>query len=50
MPAAVDGEVRIRPMMALSLSHDHRIVDGAPAAEFLGILMRMIEAPYRALY
>ena len=50
VPVAVDGEVRIRPMMALSLSHDHRIVDGAPAAEFLGILMRMIEAPSRALY
>lgn len=50
VPVAVDGEVRIRPMMALSLSHDHRIVDGAPAAEFLGILMRMIEMPSRALY
>ena len=50
VPVAVDGEVRIRPIMALSLSHDHRIVDGAPAAEFLGILMRMIEMPSRALY
>ena len=50
VPVAVDGEVRIRPIMALSLSHDHRIVDGAPAAEFLGILMRMIEMPSRVLY
>ncbi|HET6752026.1 MAG TPA: dihydrolipoamide acetyltransferase family protein [Actinomycetes bacterium] len=34
-PAAVAGEVQVRPMMWLSLTFDHRIVDGAPAARFL---------------
>jgi pyruvate dehydrogenase E2 component (dihydrolipoamide acetyltransferase) len=32
---AIDGQVAIRPMMALTLSCDHRVVDGARAAEFL---------------
>ena len=31
----VDGEVAIRPMMTLTLSCDHRVVDGAGAAAFL---------------
>jgi pyruvate dehydrogenase E2 component (dihydrolipoamide acetyltransferase) len=34
-PVAVAGEVQVRPMMWLSLTFDHRIVDGAPAARFL---------------
>jgi pyruvate dehydrogenase E2 component (dihydrolipoamide acetyltransferase) len=34
-PAAVDGRVEVRPMLWLSLTFDHRIVDGAPAARFL---------------
>jgi pyruvate dehydrogenase E2 component (dihydrolipoamide acetyltransferase) len=34
-PVAVDGLVQIRPTMWLSLTFDHRIVDGAPAARFL---------------
>jgi pyruvate dehydrogenase E2 component (dihydrolipoamide acetyltransferase) len=34
-PLAVDGLVQIRPTMWLSLTFDHRIVDGAPAARFL---------------
>jgi pyruvate dehydrogenase E2 component (dihydrolipoamide acetyltransferase) len=34
-PAAVSGRVEIRPMLWLSLTFDHRIVDGAPAARFL---------------
>jgi pyruvate dehydrogenase E2 component (dihydrolipoamide acetyltransferase) len=34
-PVAVGGGVEIRPMVMLSLTYDHRIVDGAPAAEFL---------------
>ncbi len=45
MPAAVDGEVVVRPMMALSLAHDHRVIDGAPAAEFLALLIELIEKP-----
>ena len=37
-PAVVDGQVVIRPMMWLSLTFDHRLVDGAPAARFLSAL------------
>jgi pyruvate dehydrogenase E2 component (dihydrolipoamide acetyltransferase) len=49
MPAAVDGEVVVRPMMALSLAHDHRVIDGAPAAEFLALLIELIEKPLQVL-
>jgi pyruvate dehydrogenase E2 component (dihydrolipoamide acetyltransferase) len=34
-PVAVTGQVQVRPMLWLSLTFDHRIVDGAPAARFL---------------
>jgi len=34
-PASVDGKVEVKPVMMLSLSYDHRVIDGAPAAEFL---------------
>jgi len=37
-PAVVDGQVVIRPMVWLSLTFDHRLVDGAPAARFLSAL------------
>ena len=39
-------EIAIRKMMALSLTFDHRVVDGAPAARFLQALRRRIERPY----
>jgi 2-oxoglutarate dehydrogenase E2 component (dihydrolipoamide succinyltransferase) len=44
-PVAVDGEVRIRPMMYLALSYDHRIVDGADAVSFLVRIKEFIEDP-----
>lgn len=34
-PVVISGKIEIKPMLMLSLSYDHRIVDGAPAAEFL---------------
>jgi pyruvate dehydrogenase E2 component (dihydrolipoamide acetyltransferase) len=37
-PLVVGGEVRVRPTMWLSLTFDHRLVDGAPAARFLQAL------------
>lgn len=37
-PVAVGGEVQVRPIMWLSLTFDHRLVDGAPAARFLHAL------------
>lgn len=41
--------VAVRKMMALSLTFDHRIVDGAPAARFLQRVKHFIEHPYRWL-
>jgi len=46
-PVVVKGEVVIRPMMGLSLSFDHRIIDGAPAAEWLAVLIQLIENPQK---
>ena len=40
------GTVAIRKMLALSLSFDHRVVDGGPAARFLQHLKRWVEQPY----
>ncbi|MFO0918353.1 MAG: dihydrolipoamide acetyltransferase family protein [Planctomycetaceae bacterium] len=42
-PAAVDDKLFIRDEMTLSLTFDHRIVDGAPAARFLQTIARLIE-------
>lgn len=47
MPAVVNDELAIRPMMGLSLAFDHRIIDGAPAAEYLAVLMKLIEQPHK---
>lgn len=44
-PAVYEGEISIRPMMFLSLTFDHRVVDGAPAAEFLQALAGSLEDP-----
>lgn len=48
-PVAVNGEIAIKPMMVLSLSFDHRSVDGAPAAAFLTELKETLENPYSLL-
>ena len=42
-PVVVDGEIAVRYMVTLSLSFDHRIVDGAPAAQCLQALKQAIE-------
>jgi pyruvate dehydrogenase E2 component (dihydrolipoamide acetyltransferase) len=42
-PVVVDGKVEVKPIMMLSLSYDHRIVDGAPAAGFLLKVKEKIE-------
>jgi len=45
MPVVVDGQVLSKPTLPLSLVFDHRVVDGAPAAEFLRDLIKSIEVP-----
>ena len=46
-PVVVNGQIVIRPMMGLSLAFDHRVVDGAPAAEYLAVLIDLIEHPHK---
>jgi 2-oxoglutarate dehydrogenase E2 component (dihydrolipoamide succinyltransferase) len=48
-PMAVDGEVRILPMMYLALSYDHRLIDGSEAVQFLVTIKGLIEEPARIL-
>jgi pyruvate dehydrogenase E2 component (dihydrolipoamide acetyltransferase) len=45
----VDGHPAVRPMMTLTLSSDHRVVDGARAANFLRDLVEAIRSPQRHL-
>jgi pyruvate dehydrogenase E2 component (dihydrolipoamide acetyltransferase) len=42
-PVVVDGQVTVRPRIQLSLAYDHRIVDGAPAAQFLQTVKKILE-------
>ncbi|MEP1897333.1 MAG: 2-oxoglutarate dehydrogenase complex dihydrolipoyllysine-residue succinyltransferase [Alloalcanivorax venustensis] len=48
-PMAVDGEVKILPMMYLALSYDHRLIDGKQAVQFLVAVKNFIEDPARLL-
>jgi 2-oxoisovalerate dehydrogenase E2 component (dihydrolipoyl transacylase) len=49
MPVIVDGELEARKLMNLSLSCDHRVVDGWDAASFLQSMKALIENPLRLL-
>jgi pyruvate dehydrogenase E2 component (dihydrolipoamide acetyltransferase) len=44
-PVVVDGSVQVRHRMHVTMSCDHRVVDGATGARFLGTLRRLIENP-----
>ncbi len=48
-PMAVNGEVKILPMMYLAMSYDHRIIDGKGAVQFLVAIKDMLEDPARIL-
>ncbi len=48
-PVVVDGEVTVQTRMTVTLSCDHRVVDGAVGAEFLAAFKQIIEAPTRLL-
>lgn len=45
-PVVIADQVVIRTMVALSLTFDHRLVDGAPAARFLDRIHQFVEQPY----
>jgi pyruvate/2-oxoglutarate dehydrogenase complex dihydrolipoamide acyltransferase (E2) component len=49
LPVVVDDEVQVRLMCPLSLSYDHRWVDGATAARFLNEVKGFLESPTRLL-
>jgi 2-oxoisovalerate dehydrogenase E2 component (dihydrolipoyl transacylase) len=49
MPVVIEGELEIRKLMNLSLSCDHRVVDGWDAALFMQDLKKLIESPLRLL-
>ncbi|SFJ47056.1 dihydrolipoamide acetyltransferase family protein [Thermoflavimicrobium dichotomicum] len=44
-PVAINGEVVIRPLMFVSLSFDHRLIDGDVAARFLSRVKQLLENP-----
>jgi pyruvate dehydrogenase E2 component (dihydrolipoamide acetyltransferase) len=48
-PFAVEGQLTLRVTVYLTLSVDHRVLDGAQAAEFLSRLVALIEEPYLLL-
>ncbi len=48
-PVVVDDAVVIRPMMNLTLTYDHRVTDGAPAAQFLARVKQYLENPFLLL-
>ena len=46
-PVVVDGEIKIRPIMYLALSYDHRIIDGKESVSFLKMVKENLEEPRR---
>jgi 2-oxoglutarate dehydrogenase E2 component (dihydrolipoamide succinyltransferase) len=44
-PMAINGEVKIRPMMYLALSYDHRVIDGSTSVTFLVKVKKLLEDP-----
>ena len=48
-PMVIDGEIKIRSMMYLALSYDHRIIDGRDAVSFLVNIKQNLENPSRML-
>ena len=46
-PVVVDGDIKIRPIMYLALSYDHRIIDGKESVSFLKMIKENLEDPRR---
>jgi 2-oxoglutarate dehydrogenase E2 component (dihydrolipoamide succinyltransferase) len=46
-PIVVDGEIKVRPVMYLALSYDHRIIDGKESVSFLKMVKENLEQPRR---
>ncbi len=48
-PVVINGEIKIRPIMYLALSYDHRIIDGTESVQFLVTIKELLEDPARFL-
>jgi 2-oxoglutarate dehydrogenase E2 component (dihydrolipoamide succinyltransferase) len=48
-PWVVDGEVKIRPIMYIALSYDHRVIDGKDSVGFLKTVKELLEDPQRMI-
>jgi pyruvate dehydrogenase E2 component (dihydrolipoamide acetyltransferase) len=48
-PVIVDGELEVQPRMKITMSCDHRVIDGAQGSRFLQTLRRILEEPLSAL-
>jgi 2-oxoglutarate dehydrogenase E2 component (dihydrolipoamide succinyltransferase) len=48
-PMVMDGEIKIRPMMYLAMTYDHRIIDGRESVQFLVAVKEALEDPSRLL-
>tara|TARA_B100000902_G_scaffold94687_1_gene97559 strand:+ start:159 stop:1436 length:1278 start_codon:yes stop_codon:yes gene_type:complete len=46
-PMVIDGEIKVRPIMYLALSYDHRIIDGKESVSFLKMIKENLEDPRR---
>jgi pyruvate dehydrogenase E2 component (dihydrolipoamide acetyltransferase) len=49
-PAVVNGQITTRDMMTLTLSGDHRVIDGVAGAKFLQKVKALLEAPYNLIH
>ena len=49
-PHVVEGEIKIRPIMYLALSYDHRIIDGKDSVSFLVKVKEVLENPSKELF
>ena len=48
-PTVVDGEIKIRPIMYVAVTYDHRIIDGSDAVRFLVKVKELVEDPTRLM-
>jgi 2-oxoglutarate dehydrogenase E2 component (dihydrolipoamide succinyltransferase) len=48
-PLVINDEIKVRPVMYVALSYDHRVVDGKEAVSFLVAVKDRLEAPDRML-
>ncbi len=49
-PVVEDGELLVQKRMRLTMSCDHRVIDGATGAKFLQTVKRMLENPLAIVY